>query len=234
MMPVVAILCGGLATRLGEVTRQLPKSLVEVAGKPFIHHQLSLLREQGAQQVVLCTGHLGGMIQDQVGDGSHFGMAVSYSPDGPTPQGTGGALRQAMPLLSDSFFVMYGDSYLEAGLKPLVQALEYSPEMDGLMTVYRNEGRLEKSNVIFENGTLVCYDKVRNDPRMRHVDYGLSLLRKRALDGAPQGAFDLAVVLQGLSQNKKLAGYEVMERFYEMGSPRGLEETRLRLEQKQH
>ena len=108
----VAILAGGLATRLRPITEKIPKSLVDVAGEPFIVRQLDYLFRQRVRDVVLCIGYLGEMIEAVVGDGSRFGLRVSYSIDGPILLGTGGALRRAAPLLGEAFFVLYGDSYL--------------------------------------------------------------------------------------------------------------------------
>ena len=111
-MPV-AILAGGLATRLRPLTGSLPKALVDIGGQPFIVHQLRLLRARGLERVVVCAGYLGDMIRDVVGDGSAIGLDVDYAFDGPRLLGTAGALRNAAPLLGDAFFVLYGDSYLE-------------------------------------------------------------------------------------------------------------------------
>ena len=108
----VAILAGGLATRLRPVTETVPKVLLEVAGKPFLEHQLAQFREQGVEEVVLCVGFLGETIQEQYGDGALMEYDISYSFDGPKLLGTGGAIRKALPLLGEAFFVMYGDSYL--------------------------------------------------------------------------------------------------------------------------
>ena len=123
MLPV-AILAGGLATRLGPLTQRLPKALLPVAGRPFIHWQLALLAQQGVTQVVLCAGHLGEQIQATVGDGSGFGMTVRYSFDGAVLLGTGGALKRALPMLGAAFFVLYGDSYLRCSFAAVEAAYE--------------------------------------------------------------------------------------------------------------
>ena len=109
----VAILAGGLSTRLRPITENIPKALVDVAGKPFIARQLEYLRRQGITRVVLCLGHLGEQVEALVGDGAAFGLDVGYSWDGPRLLGTGGALKRALPLLGGQFFVFYGDSYLQ-------------------------------------------------------------------------------------------------------------------------
>lgn len=224
MLPV-AILAGGLATRLHPITQTIPKALVDVAGMPFICRQLEYLRLQGIQRVVLCIGYLGEMIQDVVGDGSLFGLDVGYSPDGPKLLGTGGALRQALPLLGQDFFVLYGDSFLPVDLAPIETAFLKSGK-SALMTVLDNGDRWDKSNVLFQNGELVEYNKHEPRPEMTYIDYGLAVLSWPVLEAYPVGsAFDLAEVYHALSLKGQLAGYEVHERFYEIGSHSGLKET---------
>ena len=220
----VAILAGGLATRLRPLTEKVPKVLLPVAGKPFLAHQLELLRGQGLRRVVLCLGYLGEMVTSEFGDGRDWGMQLEYSLDGPTLLGTGGALRQALPKLGGEFFVLYGDSYLTARFGHVAEAFEQSGQR-GLMTVYRNEGRYDTSNVLFRDGRIVVYDKAARLPEMRHIDYGLSLFRASVFEEWPeQGRFDLAEVMRRLVAQGELAGFEVPERFYEIGSPAGLAE----------
>jgi NDP-sugar pyrophosphorylase family protein len=223
-MHPVAILAGGLATRLKPITEKIPKVLVPVAGKPFLAHQLELLRRQGVEHVVLCLGHLGEMVQDQFGDGAAYGIRLDYSFDGPVLLGTGGALKQALPFLGDKFFVLYGDSYLPIPFAPVADFFEHSGKL-GLMTVYRNEGQYDTSNVVFADGVIRVYDKKRRLPEMHHIDYGLSVFRAEALNEYPSGTkFDLADLMQSLVSRQQLAGFEVGERFYEIGSHQGLAE----------
>jgi NDP-sugar pyrophosphorylase family protein len=220
----VAILAGGLATRLRPLTEKVPKVLLPVAGKPFLAHQLELLRRQGIRRVVLCLGFLGEMVTRQFGDGRDWGMQLEYSFDGPTLLGTGGALRKALPKLGDKFFALYGDSYLTAHFGLVADAFEQSGRR-GLMTVFRNEGLYDTSNVLFRDGRIVIYDKTARLPEMRHIDYGLSLFRASVFEEWPEkGPFDLAEVMRRLVAQGELAGYEVPERFYEIGSPAGLAE----------
>src|SRR5579859_1176058 len=150
----VAILAGGLATRLRPLTEKIPKILLTVAGKPFLAHQLELLKKQGVSHAVLCLGYLGEMVQQEFGDGARFGVHLDYSFDGPKLLGTGGALRQALTKLGDKFFVLYGDSYLTVPFKPIADFFEQSGKR-GLMTVYRNEGLYDTSNVVFRDGRIV-------------------------------------------------------------------------------
>jgi len=207
-------------------TDTIPKSLLDVAGRPFIARQLECLRDRGVRRVVLCIGHLGSMIREAVGDGSAFGVEVAYSDEGSTLLGTGGALKKALPLLGKAFLVLYGDSLLEIDY-PAVERAFVESGRRGLMTVYRNEGRLDASNVEYASGRILRYDKAARDPSMRHIDYGLGGLRAEAFDAVPGGRrVDLARVYQGLLAEGQLAGYEVFERFYEIGSPAGLDDTR--------
>jgi NDP-sugar pyrophosphorylase family protein len=220
----VALLAGGLATRLRPITEKVPKVLVPVAGKPFLAHQLELLHGQGIRRVVLCLGHLGEMVVQEFGDGAAYDMQLEYSFDGPKLLGTGGALRQALPKLGREFFVLYGDSYLTCPFAPIAEFFERSGKA-GLMTVYRNEGLYDTSNVVFRDGEIAVYDKKVKLPEMRHIDYGLSLFRADVFEKYPADEkFDLADVMTKLVTEKQLAGYEVPERFYEIGSHDGLAE----------
>jgi len=220
----VAILAGGLATRLRPITEKIPKSLVPVAGKPFLAHQLELLRSRGIRRAVLCIGYLGEMIQRDFGDGKNFGVQLDYSFDGPKLLGTGGAIKRALPKLGEEFFVLYGDSYLPLQYAPVAEFFHHSGK-SGLMTVYRNEGKYDASNVVFRDGEIAVYDKKNKLPEMRHIDYGLSLFKSSVFNAYAAGrVFDLAEVMDKLVREKQLAGYEVPERFYEMGSPAGLAE----------
>jgi NDP-sugar pyrophosphorylase family protein len=220
----VAILAGGLATRLRPITEKIPKSLIPVADKPFLAHQLELLHARGIRRAVLCVGHLGEMIQREFGNGDAFGVRLDYSFDGPKLLGTGGAIKRALPLLGKVFFVLYGDSYLPLQYAPVADFFHCSGKL-GLMTVYRNEGKYDTSNVVFGDGEIVVYDKKAKSPDMRHIDYGLSLFQASVFDAYPAGQiFDLAEVMGKLVREKQLAGYEVRERFYEIGSPAGLTE----------
>lgn len=221
----IAILAGGLATRMRPATEKVPKSLLEVAGKPFVAHQLAFLRAQGVQEVVLCVGYLSEQVESVVGDGRAWGLHVRYSPDGAQLLGTGGALRKALPLLGEQFFVLYGDSFLPINFS----AVEASFRMSGcpaLMTVLRNENRWDKSNVVFRGGRVLHYDKRAPLASMEYIDYGLGILSAELLTAhGPDAPFDLADVYQALAAQQRLAGYQVHQRFYEIGSPEGLAET---------
>jgi len=224
MMPV-AILAGGLATRLRPITEKIPKALVEVAGKPFVFHQLDWLKRQKLDHVVLCVGYLGEMIREQVGSGERWGIEVKYSVDGEKLLGTGGALKKAMPLLGKEFFVFYGDSFLPIDFHSVLDSFRASGK-PALMTFLRNQGRWDRSNVEAHNGKLIAYSKREPTSAMEHIDYGLGILSASVFrDKNEKEAFDLAEVYEELTKKEQLAGFEVTARFYEIGSKEGLAET---------
>ena len=224
-LPPLALLAGGLSTRLRPLTATLPKSMVPVAGQPFIAHQLRWLAHQGVGRVVICCGFLGEQIERFVADGAAFGCSVSYSFDDHPLKGTGGAVRKALPQLGNVFFLMYGDSYLPIAFRPVYEAFLDQRRL-GLMTVFRNEGRWDTSNVEFEDGVIRNYDKALLTPQMSCIDYGLGVLTPAAF--APwhdDEVFDLSLVYGHLLSMGQLSGYQATQRFYEIGTPRGLKET---------
>jgi NDP-sugar pyrophosphorylase family protein len=199
--------------------------MIEVAGRPFIDHQLALLRRNGIRRVVLCLGHLGEQIEQHVGDGAEHGLHLQYSYDGDRLLGTGGALQRALPLLGEAFWVLYGDSYMDIDYRAVLAHFR-AGQTRGLMTVFHNDNRWDRSNVVFRQGRLLCYSKRATTPEMRHIDYGVSLLCREALASLPADEpCDLADLLSGMAARGELIGHEVTQRFYEIGSPHGLEET---------
>jgi NDP-sugar pyrophosphorylase family protein len=223
MLPV-AILAGGLATRLRPITDKIPKALIDLNGEPFIAHQLRLLASRGIGRVVICLGYRGEMVRDFVGEGRQFGLQADYSFDGPVLRGTAGAIHQALPLLGESFFVVYGDSYLPCDYAA-VEEVFLSSGKTALMTVFRNEGQWDSSNVEFAAGRILAYDKKNRTPRMRHIDYGLGVFHGRAFSAlAPGSVADLAALYQDLLARNELAAFEARERFYEIGSVEGIRE----------
>ena len=220
----VALLAGGLATRLRPITEKVPKLLIEVAGEPFFSHQIRLLKKAGLTHIVLCVGYLGEKIVEQYGDGSAWGIRIDYSFDGPKLLGTGGALIQALPKLGDAFYVLYGDSFLPIDYLAVGDHFLKSGRL-GLMTVFENHERYDASNVEFGDGEIKVYDKKNKTPAMHHIDYGLGLFRAAAFEGFPRDAVvDLAAVQGALVARRQLVGYEIGERFYEIGSHEGLNE----------
>jgi NDP-sugar pyrophosphorylase family protein len=219
-----AVFKGGLATRLKPITEKVPKLLVEVAGEPFLTHQIRLLRKSGLTHLVLCVGYLGEKVVERYGDGSKWGVRIEYSFDGAKLLGTGGALVKALPKLGGAFYVLYGDSYLPIDYLEVGRAFLASGKL-GLMTVYENRGQFDSSNVWFEGGSIRLYDKKSRVPEMRHIDYGLGVFKSSAFDGFGGGrVVDLQEVQKALLARRELAGFEVSQRFYEIGSHAGLAE----------
>jgi NDP-sugar pyrophosphorylase family protein len=227
------ILAGGLATRMRPITETIPKAMIPVAGKPFVDHQLAWLAAHGVTDVVLSIGYLGGAIREHVGDGANLGLRVRYVDEGAKLRGTAGAVRLAYDegVLEPRFLVTYGDSFLPIDFAAVWRAFTTSGS-PALMTVFHNEGRWDTSNVIYEPGEpgkVVLYDKQRRTrppEDFAFIDYGLSAFDRRVIaDEVPAGATaDLAGVFHALSVRGDLAGLQVTERFYEIGSPAGLED----------
>lgn len=226
------VLAGGMATRMWPHTERTPKWLLPVAGRPFAHWQLEWLAANGVDEVVCCVGYLSDAIEREIGSGEPFGLHVEYSHDGPELRGTGGALVLAADrgLLRDQFVVVYGDSYLPVDVEAVWQAF-LAGSRPALMTVFRNEGAFDSSNAAYADGQVIRYTKTDRpgpdgravEPPLTFIDYGLSVLRRDVLDGEPRDvSVDLASLFEALAAHGQLAGYEVHERFYEIGSPAGL------------
>ncbi|HEU0120193.1 MAG TPA: nucleotidyltransferase family protein [Bryobacteraceae bacterium] len=231
MLPVI-ILAGGLATRLRPITEKIPKSLVEIHGRPFLDYQMRLLTANGIERAVLSVAYKGEMIEEYLGNGSRYGIDVSYSYDGPVYLGTAGAIRKALPQLGPAFFTLYGDSYLTVPFAAVGESFLASGK-DALMTVYRNEGLFDTSNVAYDAGRIVVYDKKVQLPSMRHIDYGLGVFRASVFEGFAEGEVcDLAAVYQDVLRRGQLAAYEAAERFYEIGTPEGIADTSRFLERR--
>lgn len=225
-LPPLAILAGGLATRLRPITETIPKSLVEVAGQPFLAHQLRLAKRQGFNKIILLTGHLGEQIEGFAGDGTQFGLDIVYSHDGKEPCGTGGAVRAARKYLDEVTFVTYGDSYLDTAVDP-VWSTFCALGAPALMTVLHNHDRWDPSNVIFDGKMVRLHDKMaQGQPGVEWIDYGLSVFRTDVITSCEYpDPFDLSFLTKTLAQKGLLAGHEVSTRFYEIGKPEGLNET---------
>jgi len=220
----VAILAGGLAKRLKKNTFNKPKALIDIAGKPFISRQLSYLSNQNIKNIVICTAHLGNQIKNYVGDGSKYNLKVSYSDDGDKLLGTGGSLKKASRILGENFFILYGDSFLPINFS-LVEKAYFRQKKPALMTVFKNNDHGDKSNVYFKN-KCVLYNKKNPQKNMNYIDYGLNVVKRTIFYNFPSNKmFDLSDVFEDLSKKNLLAGLEIYERFYEIGSINGLNDT---------
>jgi NDP-sugar pyrophosphorylase family protein len=223
MLPL-AILAGGYATRLGSLTKDLPKCLIEISGRPFIEWQLDLLIKNGYSDFVFCLSHKSEMVQEYLGDGSSRGVKIRYSLDGETQLGTGGAIQKALPALGEAFAVLYGDSYLPMDYLTVEKKFLNSPNL-ALMTVYENKNEFDVSNVEFIEGNLRRYQKGSSSKNMHHIDYGLTYFRSRAfLPYSDRSVFDLSEVCHSLTTQGNMDGFEVFGRFYEIGSVQGIHE----------
>ena len=222
-LPPVCILAGGLGTRLGERVESVPKPLLEVAGKPFLWHQLRLLAEAGAGEIVLCVGYMGETIRQQIGT-ELFGLRIAYSFDGPELDGTLGAIRRAREMLGERFLVLYGDTYLRIDYGAAAAAWQASG-LPAMMSVLRNDGRWDASNARYTDGLVVAYDKLAPSADMRWIDYGLGGLEQAALDMVGVETTELSALYHELAGEGLLCGFEACERFYEIGTPAALAET---------
>lgn len=221
----IAILDGGMAVRLGEETKDKPKSMLNINGKPFLEYQLEFLRKGGVKNIVLCVGHLWQQIESYFGNGQKFGVNITYSIED-SPLGTAGALKKAAPLLENTFFTMYGDSYLSLNFKKVMSYFE-TQEKQALMTVYKNQNQYDKSNTAIEDGLVKKYSKEHQGRDMVYIEYGANIFRKEALELVPENRFyPLEEVLPDLIEMNELLAYEVEKRFYEIGSTNGLREFR--------
>ena len=220
----MVILAGGLGTRLRPLTSEVPKALIPIAGKPFLHYQIDLLKGQGIRDIVLCVGHLGQQVRDYFGDGRWLGVRIRYSEENGHLLGTAGAIKKAERLLSDEFFLVYGDSYLMIDYREVMRYFRRFERL-ALMVVWKNVDRFERSNVMVEGNLVTAYDKEQQSPGMAYINYGLSVLRKDALVFIPPGRFFIQEQFyQILIDQGELLAFEVEQRFYEIGSPTGLKE----------
>ena len=220
----VVILAGGIATRLRPLTETIAKSMLLVSGKPFLEHQISLLRSHGIIDIVLCVGYLSHMIMDYFEDGSRFGVRLVYSQEGEPLLGTGGAVRNAAALLKEDFAVTYGDSYLMIDYADLFHTFRRSG-LPATMVVYRNEDRWDRSNVMIDSGKVAFYSKSERPPNTIYIDAGVTVFRKDALRLLPpENPVGLDRLLHDLTNRQLLGAYESKQRFYEIGSFSGLQE----------
>lgn len=230
MLPI-AILAGGFATRLGSLVKKTPKCMLEFNGKPFVDWQLDLLIKNGYTDFIFCLSHQAELVQKHLGDGKTKGINIQYSMDGETQLGTGGAILKALPLLGKSFGVIYGDSYLPINYLTIEEEFLTS-NSQALMTVYKNQNQLDASNVEFLDGRLLNYEKGSNNQRMLHIDYGVTFFKKTAFQPwMSQSKFDLSQVCHQLATHEQLTGFEVFDRFYEIGSVQGIKEFSAYLEE---
>lgn len=211
-------------------TLTVPKSMLEVAGRPFVEWQLERLAACGLNDVIMCVAHLGDQIRAHVGDGSRFGVRVAWVDEGRDLLGTAGAVRNALSLLAPTFLVTYGDSYLPFDYAEPLRVLASHDDCDGVMAVFANAGRWDASNVAIavsaDGGPWVArYEKGSRDPALDHIDYGAMALRREVIAALPPPrSIGLDTVQRDLAHRKRLRACVARERFFEIGSPEGLAE----------
>lgn len=220
------ILAGGLGTRLGNITKSIPKPMVPIAGRPYLEYQLEFLRQQGLTDILLLVGYLGEQIEDYFGDGSRFGLTIRYCQEA-TPQGTGGALRDAGSLLADRFLLLYGDSFLPVNYAAVICELDRDAAAVGVAVVYDNrESTTVPNNIaIDEAGYVVRYAKdAEQTPDLRYVEAGVQSFRRSILDYLPAGqpvSLEKEAFPRLIAEHKLLA-FPTQERFYDIGTPERL------------
>jgi len=221
----IVILAGGLATRLGKLSLNTPKSMITIEGKPFLEYQIDLLKDQGINEIILCVSHLGEKIKSYFGNGENFRVHISYSLE-KNPLGTGGALKNAQKLLSDEFMMLYGDSYLPIDYNYVINAFRDFGTL-GTMVVYKNCDKYDKSNVILDGTRIKFYEKNMKHPNMVYIDAGLSIFKKDILKTFSKGKnFSLDIIIKDLISRRQLSAFETEQRFYEIGSINGLRDFR--------
>jgi N-acetyl-alpha-D-muramate 1-phosphate uridylyltransferase len=224
------VLAGGLATRMRPHTLTIPKSMLEVSGRPFVDHQLELLAKHGYTDVLLCIGHLGEQVEAHVGDGARFGLRVAYAHDGPKLLGTWGALRATLDRLEIDFLVTYGDSWLPFDYSAPLATLRAHDDCDGVMSVFENQGQWDTSNVVSDGTWVTRYEKGVKDAAFRFIDYGALALRKDAVARLPAGeTAGLDRLQHELAKEGRMRAVVAQDRFFEIGSPEGLAALEQRL-----
>jgi len=221
----IVIIAGGLATRLYPITQKIPKSMIEIGGKPFLQWQIKLLKKNKITDIILCVGQMAEQIEEYFGDGSKFGVKLTYSKEKPDQLlGTGGALKNAQDLLDDIFMVTWGDSYLDLDYQKVEKFFLKNNKL-GLMSVWHNKNKIEPSNVTIEGNLIKSYSKKRLTKEIEYIDYGLLIFRKEALKFLPENQkTDFSVLNQALIKRKQLLAYNTGKRYYQIGNFPGLEE----------
>lgn len=222
----IVIICGGLATRLGNLAKKTPKSMMDINGKPFIEHQIEMLKKQNIKNIVLCTGHLSEKIESYLGDGKNFGVDIKYSYDGGKRLGPMGAVKNAESILEKDFFIMYGDSYIFVDFNKVYDFYKENNELV-CMVVYKNKNKYDKSNLIVENNRVIGHKDLKVEGKIEYIDYGTSILNKKSLDFIPKDSFfSTEDFFKKMIKKNQLLAYEIKKRFYHIGNPKALEEFR--------
>ena len=227
----IVILCGGLATRLGDLAKNTPKSMIQIKDKPFLEYQIENVKKHSITDIVLCVGHLSEQIEDYFGSGEKLGVNINYSYDKDKPLGPIGALKNAETLLQDPFFIMYGDSYIFVDFKKVYTYFSKQDKL-ALMTIYQNFDKFDSSNIITNHKLVTKYGGEKTK-ETTYIDYGVSLLKKKILEDIPADTFySTNDLFSKLVRQKELLAYEIKKRFYHIGTPEALEEFKKYVETK--
>ena len=217
----VAILCGGFGTRLGDLTREVPKPMLSIGGRPYLERVIESFAERGLEEIVMLTGHLAHAIEDHFGDGERFGVSIAYSRES-EPLGTGGALREARALLGDRFLLTFGDVLRRFDYDRFVQQ-----HIGNCLAVYP---RLTIGNADVEAGDLVRFDK--HAPELPYLDAGFAVMLSSTIDLLPDKgpcSFE-EIVYANLAEHGGIEAEIVDHQFFDIGTPDELARTRAALE----
>lgn len=218
------ILAGGLGTRLRPLTLDVPKPMVPVAGRPFLDYELRLLTRNGFHDFVICVGYRADQIERYFGNGSELGISIAYSNDGEKQLGPSGALTNAAKLLKNEFMVTYGDAFLQMNYRDFEESFRSSGKL-GMMAVLDNHNSFGNSDIVVKDGLVVEYDKTNQKPEMTWINFGATMLQKRALGVIPASTvLEEEQFYRALIAKRELAAFVTTNRFYEIGTIPALRE----------
>lgn len=214
------ILAGGLGTRLSPITVDIPKPMVLIKDKPFLEYLILMLKKHSLKRILLCVGYLGRKIEAYFGNGLRWGIEIKYSYEKEL-LGTGGALKLASNLIEEKFLLLYGDSYLDINYNEFINFFERQ-KTTGSVVIYDNTmgDTNVKNNITIDGNLITIYDKNKKDARLKYVEAGVSIFRKRLLNLIDGNRFvslenDIFPVL--INQHE-LTGYKSKTRFYDIGT----------------
>tara|TARA_B100000959_G_scaffold247312_1_gene273518 strand:- start:210 stop:896 length:687 start_codon:yes stop_codon:yes gene_type:complete len=221
------VLCGGKGTRVSKFTKQIPKCLIDINGKPFLYYQLKFLKKNNINNVVISVGYLAKKVREYIKNNIDF-INIKIKDDGKKLLGTGGAILKSTNLLKTNFFVIYGDSYLNFKLKKLVKKKNLVT-----MAIFKNNNKYDKSNIELNNSEKIFYYKNKDNKKLQFIDYGASYVNKQIFKGIKKNVkFDLSDLFEEISKKNMLSGYKVRKRFYEIGSYSGIKDLKNYLKKK--
>jgi NDP-sugar pyrophosphorylase family protein len=218
----VAVLAGGLGTRLRPITDRLPKCMTPVGDKPFLYYLLQLFKEKGTDEVILCTGYLGEQIEEYFGNGKNMGLRLLYSRENGCLLGTGGALKLAEPILHDSLLVVNGDTYLNIDYKTIYEDFNMS-KAQALIVASQCPTDTCGDLAVDDNFNVTAYDKT-NPVGKDYVNAGVMGLKRDILaEVNPAQVVSLeADIFPNLISRGDVRACITAKQFYDIGSFSGL------------